>query len=95
MCGFLGKSSAVLSQLRRLLRLQISLNDGTFTVTVVTTTTPNLPVLVTQPELTQQALATAVVLSNKQHWTERYGTPRLCVEQPFLVKNQTNNANTN
>ena len=23
------------------------------------------------------------LLSNKQHWPERHGTPRLCVEQPF------------
>jgi len=23
------------------------------------------------------------LLNNKQHWTERHGTPRLCVEQPF------------
>lgn len=25
------------------------------------------------------------LLSNKQHWPERHGTPRLCVEQPFFV----------
>ena len=24
-------------------------------------------------------------LLNAQHWTERHGTPGLCVEQPFFV----------
>ena len=30
------------------------------------------------------------LLNNKQHWTERHGTPRLCVEQPFFFRLPSN-----
>jgi len=34
----------------------------------------------------QRTHCSSTFLSNKQHWTERYGTPRLCVVQPSLSK---------